>query len=808
MNALARILLTLLSAAIVVVAITWDAQDTGPGPITSVHAQVEALDGGRACAACHGTGPAHLFGAAGTEELARACLDCHAPIEAQLNSEIGLHGQLDPVQRRLCGQCHVEHLGADLALTGRRSFRLAGHTGPEGFDHSTVAFDLHGRHDELACVDCHPNADLAVLPEGQSRFLDKTQGCLDCHEDPHEGAMKRGCEECHGQEHAFDDLTHFPHDPRFPLHHSHAGLSCADCHESDSTHSVEALSDPLFGGDPLRSAWRACAACHESPHTDAFLTGVPTLPDPAPGRDGCALCHSESHPEWGGEHPVFETAWHGASGFALDSPHDGLDCAACHDRSSGQSFQEAYPGRAAEACASCHQDVHQGQFDHPLYADRGCLACHAQDSFAPHGFDLAAHAETRFPLVQSHETVDCEACHDQVLAGRLDPQALAPHADPCRVFRGTDRACEGCHADAHAGAFASREAGLDPLAAGTCARCHDAGSFAQPHKPFDHAWWTGFALEQGHDLEDCEACHERAELADELGRRFGRVAELFPGDPASCEGCHADVHAGAFHIAGLPAQVDGRIGCDRCHTVEAFDALHGLFDHGKWTGYVLDGAHAQTECAACHGEGVAPRQLGLIADHFPGDTDRCVTCHADPHDALFARRELPRAVEGKQGCARCHETRSFQAAALGGFDHGYWTGYVLEGAHAKAACSACHQELPKKDALGRSFARAPGRDCQSCHSDPHVGQFAKAGRTDCLQCHDALGLDWTTPSFDHSQTRFPLDATHAKVACADCHVSTPLQGGGQAVRYRPLGMDCADCHSVLPGPVDPDGGGH
>ena len=806
MNSLARVMLTLLSAAAVVIVISWDAQDTGPGPITSVHAQVKELDGGRACAVCHGTGPAHLFGAAGTAELAQACLDCHDPIAEQLDAGTGLHGQLEPALKQLCGSCHLEHLGHDVPLTGARSFRLAGHTGPEGFTHSTVDFHLDGRHDALACVDCHPNAELAVLPEGESRYLDKTQRCIDCHEDPHEGAMKRGCEDCHGQEHDFDDLSAFPHDPRFPLHFSHSGLSCADCHESETDRSVEALSDPDFAQDPLRSAWRTCASCHDSPHQDAFLAAVPGLPTPAPGRDGCALCHSEEHSQWTGDEPVFESSWHGASGFALDAPHDGLDCAACHPRDAGQSFAEAYPGRAAEACADCHQDVHQAQFDHPLYADRGCLSCHARDSFAPHNFDLDAHAATRFPLELSHQTVDCEACHDQVLAGRADPSQLAQHADPCRIFRGTDRACEACHDDAHDGAFTSREAELDPFPGGNCARCHDAGKFAQTVDPFDHFRWTGFALEAGHDTESCEDCHARSSVADALGRRFGRVSELHPGDPAACEACHDDAHGGAFHDPTLPGQVDGRIGCDRCHTVEVFQALHAAFDHGAWTGYMLDGAHAQAECSTCHGAGTETRRFGFVADHFEGDPARCLTCHADPHDALFDRPELERSLQGKVGCARCHETRTFQAAAVGSFDHAHWTGFDLTGAHAQASCSACHVELPKKDPLGRSFKRAQGRDCQSCHSDPHRGQFAREGRTDCLSCHDSLARTWETPDFDHSTTRFPLDATHAKVDCASCHEPTPLAEGGSAVRYRPLGTACADCHSVLPGPSG--GGGH
>lgn len=798
MKAGARLLLTLLSAAVVVTFLSLDMGDTGPGPVTSVHAQVPELDGGRNCVACHGTGPTHLAGAAGVAHLAQACLECHAPVAEQLEMSTGLHGKIDAAQQQLCGSCHVEHLGAGVELSGARSFRLAGLIGPEGFDHGTIDYQLHGRHAELGCVDCHPHAEKAVLAEGELRYLGRAQTCIECHEDVHEGSMKRSCEECHGQEHDFDDLSQFPHDLRFPLHDSHGGLSCADCHEDGSPHSVAALSDPVIAQDPQARAWRSCASCHESPHDQAFLDGVP-LPSGAaqPGRDGCVLCHSEQHASWSGSDPIFEADWHGASGFALDAPHAGLDCSRCHVRATGQSFAEAYPGRAADQCASCHQDVHQQQFDHAAYQEKSCLACHARDSFAPHNFDVDAHASTRFALKQSHANVACEACHDALNPAIELPGVLAPHADPCRVFRGTGQACEACHDDAHRGAFSALESELGVFPGGNCARCHDAGQFDQPVSAFDHLRWTGFALELGHATESCEDCHARTALPDETDRRLGWVADLHPGDPASCAGCHADVHADAFSASHLPDAVAGRIGCDRCHTVAEFQQLHQAFDHAAWTGFALDGAHQQAACTTCHGAGVSPRSFGFVAEHYPGDASRCVSCHASPHNGVFEREGLPTHVQGRSDCARCHETRSFQAAALGAFDHGYWTGFALQGKHGLAQCNACHTERKQPTAKGRSYERAAGRNCIDCHSDPHLGQFAQKGKTDCLSCHDAQIGAWSLPAFDHSTTRFELDPTHAKLSCAECHPSTPVQGGGNAVRYKPLGMACADCHAVL-----------
>jgi hypothetical protein len=47
------------------------------------------------------------------------------------------------------------------------------------------------------------------------------------------------------------------------------------------------------------------------------------------------------------------------------------------------------------------------------------------------------------------------------------------------------------------------------------------------------------------------------------------------------------------------------------------------------------------------------------------------------------------------------------------------------------------------------------------------------------------------PGFDHSTTRFALDGAHVSVSCGACHTPSATDG---AVRYRPLGTSCEDCH--------------
>jgi hypothetical protein len=48
--------------------------------------------------------------------------------------------------------------------------------------------------------------------------------------------------------------------------------------------------------------------------------------------------------------------------------------------------------------------------------------------------------------------------------------------------------------------------------------------------------------------------------------------------------------------------------------------------------------------------------------------------------------------------------------------------------------------------------------------------------------------------FDHDRTRYPLDGSHRDVACGACHALESRPDGTQLRRFRPVGMQCEDCH--------------
>jgi hypothetical protein len=189
-------------------------------------------------------------------------------------------------------------------------------------------------------------------------------------------------------------------------------------------------------------------------------------------------------------------------------------------------------------------------------------------------------------------------------------------------------------------------------------------------------------------------------------------------------------------------------------------------------GPVIEG-HAKIEgqCGKCHD----PFDSGA-------QRERCLDCHDDVGADLEARAGFHGLAPGVRSadCRSCHpehKGRDFDASGLDphSFEHRF-TDHPLRGAHARAACGACH--LP-----GQKWREAASL-CVDCHreDDVHRGSLGE----DCGQCHDedAFGK---RAQFEHDETGFPLEGRHADVACGLCH---PAQ------RYENTADDCYACHRL------------
>ncbi|MEQ1891153.1 MAG: cytochrome c3 family protein [Planctomycetota bacterium] len=645
--------------------------------------------------------------------------------------------------------------------------------GPLASVHGREA-DLSGKNDcsechggifgslQSSCLECHEPiaAQLADLTGLHGTLEARAEQCGLCHAE-HHGA---GAPLVHGQSFALAGVSNwekFDHAKvGVVLDGAHAPLDCKECHE----HARTPILPP--GGQRFLGLDIDCASCHEDPHE-----GQRAL--------ACADCHGQE-------------TWDGLRSLGHDRvlPLIGghaLACSECHGEESGHGLDVlGGKGQKPEArdCKACHESPHTPEFEQgnatlaALAAGQACVTCHAPEHETFHELALlemtpAQHAKSGFTLDAPHDVQACTDCH-AVEARRFEGRY------PGR----TQEACSACHEDVHAGQF---ETG--PFAGQECTACHSKLHF-EPHEftPEKHA--RGALELTGQHLElECGECHTQPD--EEEPRRFR-------GTESDCDACHEDAHDGFFEprLAGLLPSAHGD--CERCHDAERFaNAEHG-FEHGRFTGFEIAGAHAEAECAACHEARAEPdargRVFGTVREHF-GEFEGCVTCHADPHSGFFdLDNGFPARVEGRADCARCHVESSFRTQ-LRAFDHGYWTGFVLSGAHAEAQCTACHTPLPGRGPNGRTTAEAPGNACSDCHEDPHAGQFAsEAGTIDCARCHASQAEEFLV--FDHeTDSRFALGEAHAALACSDCHQDEP-RGGLLVTHFRPLGIECVDCHGT------------
>lgn len=632
--------------------------------------------------------------------------------------------------------------------------------------------DLAGRNDcsachgglfgdmREACLECHEPIAAQLTAQGglHGQLGARAEQCGLCHAE-HNGAS---APLVHGQSFALAGVA-----PRSAFDHAtigwlmdgaHAPLECAVCHEHADAALLPQGATRFLGLD------QDCATCHEDAHEGQRVLA-------------CAACHGQT--EW----KELASPEH-ARVLPLIGGHGGLTCAQCHAEGTPHALEVLGgkgPKPAARACVACHDSPHAAGFVEGVGALGNlapgvtCVVCHAAEHASFHELALLAmtpaqHAASGFTLEAPHDTQACTDCHDP---SRNRFAARYPGREAGQ--------CSACHADVHAGQF---EEG--PFAAEECSACHEPTRW-EPHAftPEKHA--LGALELSGKHLElACEKCHEKASA---------EAARVFRGTPDACVACHRDAHDGAFapFVAASSPPPHGL--CARCHDAARFANAATSFDHARFTPFAVRGAHEQSGCESCHEPTPEPdaagRTFGRVAQVF-GEFEGCATCHEDPHDGRFDAPGLPAAVEGLRACARCHAESSFRALPRA-FEHGFWTGFALSGAHAEAQCAACHEPLPGGDDVGRTMAQAPGARCSDCHEDPHANQFAdEQGLSDCARCHDAARAAFL--SFDHERdARFALGDAHAALECAACH-ATETRADLAVVRFRPLGIECQDCH--------------
>ena len=220
--------------------------------------------------------------------------------------------------------------------------------------------------------------------------------------------------------------------------------------------------------------------------------------------------------------------------------------------------------------------------------------------------------------------------------------------------------------------------------------------------------------------------------------------------------------------------------------VAAGSDLHAQISPGE-----LSSAHAALEgvqkCTQCHTLGKA---IG---------NDNCLNCHTELRNRIGARTGF-HGVMGSKPCTQCHKEhhgRDFSIIRWDEktFDHAS-IGFPLEGKHRSLQCRQCHiqknvraQDVAQNAVLvSHGTFLGLGRDCASCHRDPHGGALSQK----CTTCH--TNEAWKpAPGFSHAKTKYPLTGKHETVKCESCHSKNV--NGTVKFQYEGLAFaKCSDCH--------------
>jgi hypothetical protein len=243
---------------------------------------------------------------------------------------------VDPLPHRLCGACHEDYHHnqfASAAIGFKSPDCIACHI-VDGFEYTTYTIELHNTskfplldaHAATPCFACHKT-------DGDWRFREIGQNCVDCHENVHGDDIDRkyypdqACERCHSSTTWADN--HFDHSQTtFALAGAHNKQECSACHQPDETHKTG-----KFRGTPA-----ACEACHEDQHYQQFeINGVTT----------CSRCHGLKY--W-----KIDRFNHNRTDFRLIGKHVRVACEACHQEIevNGVTFVR-YKFESFE-CVVCH----------------------------------------------------------------------------------------------------------------------------------------------------------------------------------------------------------------------------------------------------------------------------------------------------------------------------------------------------------------------------------------------------------------------------------------------------------------------
>lgn len=389
------------------------------------------------------------------------CADCHVEPSTKVALDtqcVACHRDDDTHKGAMDDDCAACHSESDWTDTR--------------YDHRDTGFALLGKHQQIACIDCHRSA---------SDYGGLEQDCASCHaeDDAHRGGLGKACGDCHDAA-RWDSAPKFRHDKtEFALDGAHRDAQCRGCH-ADAEHFHDTST--------------ACVACHRED-------------DKHEGRLGeqCGDCHSTR--KW--DASSFDH--NRDTEFVLHNAHAKAECADCHkdgvERPSG-------PRSAARDCIDCHAD----DDPHEDLLGKQCADCHGDVDWKETTFN---HARTDFPLIGAHLAAECKACHLDATYRSEGKDCIACHRDDDQHEGSLGSDCSECH---NVRDWALWEFDHDrqtdfPLTNGhrgpACAACHKGDDGLR--SKLDMACVSCHAKDDPHDRQlgnNCASCHQTTTFGD------------------------------------------------------------------------------------------------------------------------------------------------------------------------------------------------------------------------------------------------------------------------------------------------------
>ncbi|GAA4946106.1 hypothetical protein GCM10023314_19240 [Algibacter agarivorans] len=168
-------------------------------------------------------------------ELGSKCVDCHNDIHENYIS-VTFYPKQD------CTACHINDTWSSI----------------NSFDHSKTDWALEGKHQQVACRDCHFTESENNKNEIIQKFTNLETDCIACHDNVHENTFAingvTDCVRCHVTTSWIPE--NFDHDTtNFSLEGKHTEVDCRACHTSTTVNGKEEI---IYKLNKLE-----CIDCHQ-----------------------------------------------------------------------------------------------------------------------------------------------------------------------------------------------------------------------------------------------------------------------------------------------------------------------------------------------------------------------------------------------------------------------------------------------------------------------------------------------------------------------------------------------------------------